>query len=51
MLQGDLDRKLLLIVCCTEQYIDLSQTLFLTLIEKLFPSSPLPYEHMTQLDL
>lgn len=45
------DRKILLIACCIGQYIDLSQTLLLPLIEKLVPSSPLLYERVTQLDL
>lgn len=44
------DREIL-IVCCIEQYIDLSQNLFLPLIGNLIPSSPLLYEHMTLLDL
>lgn len=43
------DRKILLIVCCIEQCIDLSQILILPLTEKT--SSLLLYGHLTQLDL
>lgn len=38
-------------MCCIEKYINLSQAPFLLLIERLFPSSPLPSEYMNQLDL